>query len=144
MRATPDAQYKQLFSHPEMVRELLRGFMPYAWAQHLDVAVFERVGASYVDDHGRQRHDDMVWRLRVGREWMYVYLLLEFQAKPDPWMALRMQVYVGLLYQDIVRQHHLTADGKLPPVLPIVLYHGAAAWHASLDPADLAARLPPN
>lgn len=62
MRATPDAQYKQLFAHPEMVRELLCGFVPYAWVQHLDVAVFERVGASYVGDHGQQRHDDMVWR----------------------------------------------------------------------------------
>lgn len=52
-----------------------------------------------------------------------------------------MQVYVGLLYQDIVRQNHLAADGRLPPVLPLVLYHGAAPWRVSTDMAGL--MLPP-
>jgi hypothetical protein len=26
----------------------------------------------------RQRHDDMVWRLKVGERWVWVYLMLEF------------------------------------------------------------------
>jgi predicted transposase YdaD len=30
---------------------------------------------------------------------VWVYLLLEFQSEPDPWMALRMMVYMGLLSQ---------------------------------------------
>ena len=32
-------------------------------------------------------------------QWVWVYLLLEFQSEPDPWMALRMMVYMGLLSQ---------------------------------------------
>ncbi|UTY56702.1 hypothetical protein HPQ68_05595 [Massilia sp. erpn] len=32
-----------------------------------------------------------------GRQWLYLYILLEFQSTPDPWMALRMQVYIGLM-----------------------------------------------
>jgi len=137
-----DAMYKQLFSPPELVRELLRGFVPQAWAQQLDVAAFERVSASYVSDGGQQRHSDVVWRVRIGEQWVYLYLLLELQAKPDPWMALRMQVYSGLLCQDLVRQHQLTADGRLPPLLPIVLYHGKGHWNASMDLAGLMLPVP--
>lgn len=132
-----DTGYKQLFSHPEMVRDLLSGFVPYEWARHLELKAFERVSASYVSDAGRQRHDDMVWRLNLGGEWLYVYLLLEFQSRNDRWMALRMQVYVGLLCQDLVKRRELTRDGKLAPVLPIVLYNGAARWTASTDLAQL-------
>ncbi|MDC8760130.1 Rpn family recombination-promoting nuclease/putative transposase [Janthinobacterium fluminis] len=132
-----DSGYKQLFAHPEVVRELLAGFLPYAWAGQLELSAFERVNASYVSDTGRQRHDDMVWRLRLGGEWVYVYILLEFQARNDPWMALRMQVYVGLLCQDLLRRRALTRGGKLAPVLPIVLYNGAARWSASTDLAQL-------
>lgn len=88
------------------------------------------------------RHDDLVWRVNIGGDWVYVYLLLEFQSRSDPWMALRMQVYVGLLCQDLVAQHKLTRYGKLPPVLPIVLYHGRKPWRASTDLADLMLRPP--
>ena len=90
---------------------------------------------SYVSESERQRHDDMVWRLKVGEQWVWVYLLLEFQSEPDPWMALRMMVYVGLLAQHLVREgefHH----GLLPAVVPIVLYNGATPWKAHTDVAD--------
>jgi hypothetical protein len=46
-------------------------------------------------------------------------------------MALRMQVYIGLLYQDLIAQHKLSKHGKLPPVLPIVFYHGRRPWRAA-------------
>lgn len=131
MKADHDTGYKQLFAHPELMRDLLRGFVPYAWAKDLEVAAFERVNASYVGDNGEHRHDDMVWRLRVGGECIYVYLLLEFQSSCDRWMALRMQVYIGLLYQDLLKQRKLKRSGKLPPVLPIVLYSGRRRWTAS-------------
>lgn len=72
---------------------------------------------------------------------MYVYILLEFQSRPDKWMALRMQVYIGLLYQDLIAQHKLSKHGKLPPVLPIVFYHGRRPWRAATELADL--MLPP-
>jgi hypothetical protein len=40
---------------------------------------------------------DMVWRLRLKDRWPWVSLVLEFQSEPDPWMALRLLVYLGLL-----------------------------------------------
>lgn len=141
MKSRGDMLYKQLFGHPEMVRDLLAGFVSTEWARALDVGAFERVNASYASERGRERHEDIVWRARIGGDWVYVYLLLEFQSRPDPWMALRMQVYVGLLCQDLVVQHRLTRFGKLPPVLPIVLYHGRKPWRASTDLAEL--MLPP-
>ncbi|HAB08131.1 MAG TPA: transposase, partial [Alcanivorax sp.] len=45
------------------------------------------------------RHGDAVWRIRWGEEWLYVYLLLEFQSSVDRFMALRIMVYTGLLHQ---------------------------------------------
>jgi hypothetical protein len=49
---------------------------------------------------------------------------MEFQSQPDPWMAMRMLVYVGLLYQELIKSKHFTDRGKLPPVFPLVLYNG--------------------
>ncbi|MDR0564119.1 MAG: Rpn family recombination-promoting nuclease/putative transposase, partial [Azoarcus sp.] len=139
-----DCDYKQLFSHPRMVHELLRDWMPGEWVKEADFSTLEHINASYVAENQKQRHDDMVWRLRVGGDrWLWVYLLLEFQSEPETWMALRMLVYVGLLAQDLVKRGEL-AGGLLPPILPLVLYNGTAAWKAPLEAADLFAPAPPG
>lgn len=142
MASDDDTAYKQLFAHPEMVRDLLLGFVPGTWVGQLDLASFERVSGSYVGDGGQQRHSDMVWKVRLAGDWIYVYLLLEFQSRSDPWMALRMQVYVGLLYQDLVRRHELPQPHQLPPVFPVVLYNGKTPWSARTSLTDLIAPLP--
>jgi len=60
-----DASYKLLFSHAQMVEDLLRGFVPQAWVQELDFSTLEKLNASYVADDLRDRHDDVVWRAAV-------------------------------------------------------------------------------
>lgn len=127
-----DSGYKQLFSHPDMVRDLLTGFVPGPWIQAARFETLERVNASYVSESDRQRHDDMVWRLRVGSRWVWVYLLLEFQSQDDPWMAVRMMVYVGLLAQHLIHEKQLE-DGRLPALIPLVLYNGSRPWRAPTD-----------
>ena len=61
-----------------MVEDLLRGFVREEWVNDLDFASLERVGDGYVADDLREREDDIVWRVRLGLDWLYVYLLLEF------------------------------------------------------------------
>lgn len=131
-----DGGYKLLYSHSAMVRDLLCGFVPGAWVKGLDLSSLERCSGSYVTDDLRDRADDLIWRLRWGDDWLYVYLLLEFQSTIDPWMAVRIQTYLGLLYQDLIRADSLSHSGRLPPVLPLVLYNGASPWNAadSLEP----------
>ncbi|NLZ10270.1 MAG: DUF4351 domain-containing protein, partial [Alcaligenaceae bacterium] len=74
--------------------------------------------------------------------WVYLYLLIEFQSDTDPWMPVRMMVYLGLLYQDLIRRSDVLPGKRLPPVLPIVLYNGASKWTTATDIADLIPRVP--
>ena len=57
----------------------------------------------------------------------------------DANMALRLLVYTGLLYQDLIRRGASEQDEKLPPVLPIVFYNGHSRWTAALEVSDLIA-----
>ena len=73
----------------------------------------------------------MIWRIpRHGGADTWLVLLLEFQSSSDPWMALRVMVYAGLLWQHLVKEKRLPPDGKLPPILPVVLYNGDRRWTA--------------
>jgi len=137
-----DTGYKFLFSRPELVRDLIAGFVPDDWLASLDYATLEKIPASYITEDFRQRADDVVWRVKVGGDWVYLYLLLEFQSRVDRYMALRIMVYVGLLYQDLIARDEIASDGRLPPVLPIVLYNGSAPWTACQDVAELIPPVP--
>ncbi len=139
MPAHHDTGYKLLFSDPLMVRDLLQGFIDDPWLARLDFSTLELVNGHYVSEDLRNRADDVVWRVKADERWVYLYLLIEFQSRIDRFMALRMLVYVGLLYQDLVRGKQLGPDGLLPPVLPIVLYNGEPRWKA---PTSLDALLP--
>ena len=82
--------YKQLFSHPEMVADLVRGFVNEPWVAQVDFSTLERVSDSFVSDDLREREDDIIWRVRWGERWLYLYLLIEFQSSVDRFMAVRL------------------------------------------------------
>ena len=137
MSKNHDSSYKFLFSNPELVRDLIMGFIPDEWLQSLDYSTLEKVPGSYISEDFQQREDDIVWKVKVGGDWVYLYLLMEFQSSVDKYMALRMMVYIGLLYQDLIKRGEVLEDGRLPPILPIVLYNGSQKWTAVTNISEL-------
>jgi len=137
-----DHSYKQLFSHAALVRDLLTGFVQEDWIDDLDLSTLEKTNSSYVSDDLREREDDTIWRVRCQNEWIYIYILIEFQSSVDHFMAVRLMTYIGLLYQDLIRTGSLLDNGKLPPVLPLVLYNGKQPWRSAISVEDLIQEVP--
>ncbi|NHZ88383.1 hypothetical protein F2P45_04985 [Massilia sp. CCM 8733] len=137
MTAHHDLGYRALFAHPEMVRELITGFTSFTLLDGVALSALERVNADYVSERPSARQGDVVWRVRLGEQVHDVVILLEFQSGVDHCMALRMQTYVGLLCQDLVKRHELSPQLRLPPVLPLVFYNGAPPWNAPRDLSGL-------
>ena len=131
-----DPVYKRLYAFPEMVADLLRSLLPEELPD-VDAASLQKLPAEYVSDDYRQRRGDTVWRLPAPSGDMYVLVLLEFQSTNDATMALRILEYTAMLYGELVREGALGPDGLLPPVLPVVLYNGAAPWRAKAQMRDL-------
>jgi len=140
--AMHDAGYRSLFSDKQMIAHLIQGFIRQKWVQDLDLETLELVRGSFVAEGFKKRENDVIWRVKFRNQWLYVYLLIEFQSTVDRFMALRLMVYVGLLYQQLVQEKRLEHGKPLPPVLPIVLYNGKQPWHAPLDVAELIAECP--
>jgi len=64
MTAKHDPSYKLLFSHPEMVLDLLRGFVNEPWLAELEFDTLEKAIGGYVAGDLRDREDDVIWRVR--------------------------------------------------------------------------------
>jgi len=124
--ASHDTAWKTLLSFPEMVRDLLAGFVPAEWVCDLDLSTPTRHPESQVTDDARERHPDRVWEVSMRDRTDSVLVTLECQSAVDHTMAVRVLVYTAMLYQDRLRR----SATPLPPVLPIVVYYGPGAWTA--------------
>ena len=59
-----DAAYKDLFSYPRMVEDLLRGFAAKGWSDALDLSTLRKLPAEFVSEGLRRRQGDGPWRVR--------------------------------------------------------------------------------
>jgi predicted transposase YdaD len=66
-----------------------------------------------------------------------VYILMEFQSRPDPSMPVRLMGYVHNFYEDLMARQPASGWRKLPLVIPVVVYNGTEPWHVAEDLGDL-------
>ncbi|HEX9732210.1 MAG TPA: Rpn family recombination-promoting nuclease/putative transposase, partial [Thermoanaerobaculia bacterium] len=138
---------RRFFSLPEMVVDLVRGFIPEDWVQHLDLANMRQMSDVIIGDHWDRRDADTVWCIgwkgpHQGKPPLYVVLVFEFLSQPDHWAAVRMMAYVALVYQRLIDNGVVGPKDELPLVVPIVLYNGDPAWEAPEELEKLIVDLP--
>ncbi|HEY8376622.1 MAG TPA: Rpn family recombination-promoting nuclease/putative transposase [Nannocystis sp.] len=128
MHQTPhDALFKAAFSNLDLARDALTHILG-PLAAELDLANLTLVSGSFVDEALRNRHADLVFSTTLAGQPVLVYILYEHQSTDEPWMPLRVMIYMSRLW-DAVRkeQPELT---QLPPIVPVVLHHGERPWRS--------------
>ena len=134
-----DLSYKEFFSEAKNVEDLITGYVDKAFVSELDFSTLERCNADFVRKEAGERHDDMIWRLKYNNQWLYVYIILEFQSNVDYSMPVRIMSYMAELWLSLLNNSNTeyAKSHKIPPILPIVLYNGVEDWDAALNVADI-------
>ena len=141
--SSSDPAYKLLLAQPRMVEDVVCGFLAPEWCGQLDFPTLTQVNAEYIGADLHNRIGDMVWRVGfkpgspsggpplANGERPYLLLLFECQSTVDPDMAFRMHEYVYLLHRHLRNNGTVKAEGRAPPVLPVVVYNGERPWTAA-------------
>ena len=119
-----------------MIELLVRGHVP-EWGGRIDYSTLEQLPPELVSESLQRRYPDMMWRVRTGDGESDLLILLEFQARPDRFMALRTTTYACLALEGLVEHKALGRDGRLPEVVSLVLHHGDRPWNAPVRLAEL-------
>jgi predicted transposase/invertase (TIGR01784 family) len=139
-----DCFFRENFGRPAIAQDFLRHSLPAEVLAALDLSTLEIAKDSYVTPELRQIYSDLVYsvayRGRKPEQRLIIYLLFEHKSRPDAWVMLQLLRYI-LASGDEYRKRHPKAT-HLPPVYPLVLYHGRRAWHVSTQFQDLIAPLP--
>ena len=138
--ATPhDALFRALLADPGRAETLVREYLPRAVAAELSDAPIRLVDASFVDAVLHQSHSDRLFRARLKDGGIaFIYVLLEHKAAPDPGTPLQMLGYMVRIWQRYAedRASRLRA---LPPIVPLIFYHGRERWSEALSVAEMIA-----
>lgn len=132
-----DYGYKDLFSHREIIWDLIHHFFKEDWFEGIEIESLEKVNSHYIDKKYLKREGDIVWKMQYKGECFYLYLLLEFQSRVDRYMSIRLMSYIGLLYEDLIKSKVIGKSGCIPPVLPWVIYTGKSSWSAPIHSGKL-------
>ncbi|NLN63118.1 MAG: Rpn family recombination-promoting nuclease/putative transposase, partial [Myxococcales bacterium] len=141
-----DAGFKKIFSQPEAIEKLIRGFVSHEWVEKIDFSTLRLLPTEKISNRLDKRFHDIVWRVNVANSEMLVCLMMEFQSTPNRYMPQRMMTYVGLLMEHLreTKQMIDTDRGRLfPPILPFVLYSGQQPWNYSCEVASLIYEMDP-
>ncbi len=142
-----DTGYKELFTHPEFVQQLIEGFVPDEIAELMDFTTLKHHSGNYITPLFEEKFEDLVWS--VEARWqgvsqrIFLYILLEFQSSVDQRMPIRLLHYVACFYDHLFKTRQTTPVRGLPPVLPIVIYNGSPRWSACQDVYELVQPEPP-
>jgi len=138
-RSKYDAFYKEFFSQPQMVEDLLKNYVQEEWVNHLDFSTLKPFSSNFVSDSLKKRENDLILSVKCKDSDItaYIYLLFEFQSRIDHYMAIRMLVYVGLFYQELIKHKLVKSRQSLPPVFPLVVYNGIRPWNAAQEVSGL-------
>ena len=135
-----DGAYKAFFSDKDMVTSLVQDFVPLDFVRDMDFSTLAPFPTARVSRGFFRREDDVIWRVHWQNVPSYLFLLLEFQSRIDPFMPVRILVYAALLWMYLIEQGEIKPGDSLPPIFPIVLYNGRIKWQAARDIKSL---LPP-
>ncbi|MDQ7734026.1 Rpn family recombination-promoting nuclease/putative transposase [Halomonas sp. SpR1] len=143
-----DTGYKELFSYPEFVQQLIEGFAPGEIAKLMDFSTLKSHSGNYITPLFEEKIEDVVWSVEVTWEGVtqrvFLYILLEFQSSVDRTMPIRLLHYAACFYSELLKQKIITPGQGLPPVFPVVLYNGSERWTAPLDIFEMITPEPPD
>lgn len=141
MKKSYDSAYKYIFSNKTIFCQLIKSFVDEDFVKEIDESHIDLMDKSFVSDEFLQRESDIIYRVKLGKKDIYIYILLEFQSTVDKTIPVRMLLYLIQFYDLLFRN---SQKGKLPAVFPILIYNGQDNWTVPVNIKDLIDRRIPD
>ncbi len=129
-----DRFFKAVFGRTEVAAEFLERYLPTTAAQALNWKTLRAAKDSFLDPELALHPADLLYAvdLRDGGPG-YVHVLFEHKSYVESRIGLDLLRYRVRIWEQWLNAGN---SGRLPVVVPVVVYHGAATWRVSRQFAD--------
>ncbi|ABK45356.1 conserved hypothetical protein [Magnetococcus marinus MC-1] len=120
-----DRFLKALLSDPDKTGTLLRERLPKEVAELLSSEPPVLVDGTFIDGEFREHLTDRLFKVKTQEgKAAYIYALIEHKSYADEWVAFQLLRYMVRIWERFLKE----GQQKLPPIVPLVVYHGAREW----------------
>ena len=129
-----DKGYKRIFMVKKNFLDFIQKYVAMDWMQELTVDDIELVNKEFITDQFDTYESDLVYKIHVKDNEIYMFFLQELQSKNDFTMPFRLLVYMTAIWMDYFKntkkKERTRKEFRLPPIFPLVLYNGTEKWTA--------------
>lgn len=134
-----DSVVRQTLGRPEVARGYFRHNLPEELLVRLDLATLERVQDSFIDPELHPSASDLLFTVdylpeggsEAEPEKLLLYLLIEHKSYPDRMTLFQLLRYIVRIWERYCAENR--RNFLLPPVYPMILYHGMRPWPYPLN-----------
>ncbi len=120
------------FADQSVAIDFLKKQLPAHIVKKLDFSTLKATSETAVEEKWKALHNDIVFYCKTkDNQDTYIYMLIEHQSTPDPFMPVRVLRYkIGVLgkYLDAKKK-----PKKLPNIISLVIYHGPKKYPYAKD-----------
>jgi len=125
--------FTAFFDEKEVVESFLKEYAPAEITKELNFNSLQVQKRSFIDKKLRSHFSDILYTIRFKQKLSYVYLLFEHKSKPWELSSFQLLKYMVQIWDMHLKQHKKKEVKSLPPIIPMVIYHGESQWKARTD-----------
>lgn len=119
-----DKFFKETFGNVTVAGDFLTNYLPATVIKYIDIETLDPQKDSYIDEKLEETFSDLLFKANIAGDEGYVYLLFEHKSYPDKGIAFQLLRYMVDIWEAKMDKEM----GRLPIILPLVVYHGKSNW----------------
>ena len=120
-----DKLFRETWSNLSNARSFLENYLPENIIDIVHLDTLEICKDSFIEKDLQDYYSDMLYKVKFGEEFGYIYFLFEHKSYPDRSIHLQLLEYMIKIWRLQIKQ---SKSHKLSIVIPLVLYHGRKRW----------------
>jgi len=138
-----DKFFRETFSRQEVARDFVKYHLPPEVVILLDPDSLEISKDSFIDPALEEHFSDLLYQVKLNDgQPLYIYLLFDHKSYVDPLVAFQLLRYMMRIWELSLKQQseqrkpqprRKKTPLRLPPIFPLVVYHGLDKWTVSTE-----------
>ncbi|SHF12553.1 Rpn family recombination-promoting nuclease/putative transposase [Caloramator proteoclasticus] len=125
-----DKFFKEVFSNIEVAKDFIINYVPKEIVEIIDLDTLSLQKDSFINEQLKEVYSDMLFKAKINNYEGYIYFLFEHKSYVSRQTALQLLRYVVEIWDMNIKKEGV---GKLPVIIPLVIYHGNERWNIRND-----------
>lgn len=119
-----DKFFKETFGDVTVAGDFLINYLPESVLEYIDIDTLDPQKDSFIDEKLEETFSDLLFKADIAGNEGYIYFLFEHKSYPDKGIVFQVLRYMVEIWEAKLDRE----IGRLPIVIPLVVYHGKTNW----------------